>query len=73
MNSECDVEILLSACVLCKLFSVSYVSLNCHWISDVYKNAQHFGSFRHAVETTVQHLTRRILKKCNCINFVLFS
>jgi hypothetical protein len=64
MNSEWDVEILLRACVLGRLFSGLCISLNCHWISDVYKNFQHFGTVRYAVEITGQsfhQIHRRII------------
>jgi hypothetical protein len=60
---------LLSACVLCRLFSVLCISLSCHWISDVSKNAQHFGTFHYAVEITVQNWPPYscIPKKYSCI------
>jgi len=73
MNSEWDVEILLRACVLDRLFSGLCISLNCHWISDVYKNVQHFGTVRYAVEITGQTFSPDIPKKYNCFDFVLFS
>jgi hypothetical protein len=66
------VKILLRTCVLCRLFSGYCISLNCHWISDIYKNAQRYGTFRYAVEI-VQNFPPDILKKHNCIDFVLFS